>query len=66
MNSLGEFFRVVSLYHSNVGNSVLIGKKGHILDSIQVYIRQAIFNAVDLYVNVTVDVERYKEKQNYF
>ena len=47
-------------------NSVLIGKKGHILDSIQVYIRQAIFNAVDLYVNVTVDVERYKEKQTYF
>lgn len=47
-------------------NSVLIGKKGHILDSIQVYIRQAIFNAVDLYVNVTVDVEKYKEKQNYF
>ena len=47
-------------------NSVLIGKKGHILDSIQVYVRQAIFNAVDLYVNVTVDVERYKEKQNYF
>ena len=47
-------------------NSVLIGKRGHILDSIQVYIRQAIFNVVDLYVNVTVDVERYKEKQNYF
>ena len=47
-------------------NSVLIGKKGHILDSIQVYIRQAIFNAVDLYVNVTVDVERYKEKQTFF
>ncbi len=47
-------------------NSVLIGKKGHILDSIQVYLRQAIFNAVDLYVNVSVDVERYKEKQNYF
>ena len=47
-------------------NSVLIGKKGHILDSIQVYIRQEIFNAVDLYVNVTVDVEKYKEKQNYF
>ena len=47
-------------------NSVLIGKKGHILDSIQTYLRQAIFNAVDLYVNVSVDVERYKEKQNYF
>lgn len=47
-------------------NSLLIGKKGHILDSIQVYLRQAVYNAVDLYVNVSVDVERYKEKQNYF
>ena len=47
-------------------NSLLIGKKGHILDSIQVYLRQAIYNTVDLYVNVSIDVERYKEKQNYF
>ncbi len=47
-------------------NSVLIGKKGHILDSIQVYVRQAIYNAVDLFVNVSVDVEKYKEKQTYF
>ena len=47
-------------------NSVLIGKKGHILDSIQVYVRQAIFNAIDMYVNLSVDVENYKEKQNYF
>ncbi len=47
-------------------NSVLIGKKGHILDSIQTYLRQALFNAIDLYVNVSVDVEKYKEKQNYF
>ena len=47
-------------------NSVLIGKKGHILDSIQVYLRQAIFNAVDLFVNVTVDVEGYRSKQIYF
>lgn len=47
-------------------NSVLIGKRGHILDSIQVYVRQAIFNAIDMYVNLSVDVENYKEKQNYF
>ena len=47
-------------------NSLLIGKKGHILDSIQVYLRQAIFNAIDLYINVTVDVEGYKSKQVYF
>ena len=47
-------------------NSVLIGKKGHILDSIQNYVRQSIYNAVGLYVNILVDVEKYKEKQNYF
>lgn len=47
-------------------NAVIIGKNGHILDSIQVYVRQAIFNAIDIYVNLSVDVENYKEKQNYF
>lgn len=47
-------------------NSVLIGKNGHILDSIQTYVRQALLNALDLYVNITIDVEGYKEKQNYF
>ena len=47
-------------------NSVLIGKNGHILDSIQTYVRQAILNAIDMYVNITIDVEGYKEKQNYF
>ena len=52
------------IYSQN--NSVLIGKKGHILESIQTYVRQAIFNAIDLYVNITIDVEKYKEKQNYY
>ena len=47
-------------------NSVFIGKNGHILDSIQTYVRQAVLNTLDLYVNITVDVEGYKEKQNYF
>ncbi len=47
-------------------NSLLIGKKGHILDSIQNYVRQSIYNAVGLYVNIIIDVENYKEKQNYF
>ncbi len=45
---------------------MLIGKKGHILNSIQIYLRQAIFTATDIYVNVSVDVEKYKEKQTYF
>ena len=47
-------------------NSVLIGKNGHILDSIKTYVRQALLNTLDLYVNITIDVEGYKEKQNYF
>ena len=47
-------------------NSILIGKNGHILNSIQVYVRQAIYNAIDLYVNVQIDVEKYKEKQIFF
>ena len=47
-------------------NSILIGKNGHILNSIQIYLRQAIYNAIDLYVNIQVDVEKYKEKQFYF
>lgn len=47
-------------------NSLLIGKKGHILESIQVFVRQAIYTKLDLYVNIIVDVEGYKQKQNYF
>lgn len=47
-------------------NSLLIGKNGHILDSIQTYVRQALLNKIDLYANITIDVEGYKEKQNFF
>lgn len=47
-------------------NALLIGKRGHILDSIQVFTRQAIYNKLDIFVNLVVDVENYKEKQNYF
>ena len=47
-------------------NSVIIGKRGHILDAIQIYLRQSIYNAVDIFVNVSVDVEKYKEKQTFF
>ncbi len=47
-------------------NSVIIGKKGHILDSLQIFVKQAIYNHIDMYVNILIDVENYKEKQNYF
>lgn len=52
------------IYSQN--NSLLIGKRGHILDSIQIFVRQALYNTLDFYINVQVDVEKYKEKQNYF
>jgi spoIIIJ-associated protein len=47
-------------------NSILIGKRGHILESIQTYVRQAIFTYTDFFVNISVDVENYKGKQIYF
>lgn len=44
----------------------LIGKRGHILDSIQTYIRQSIYTASDFYINIQIDIQGYKQKQNYF
>lgn len=47
-------------------NSIIIGKQGHILESLQTFVKQAIYNHIDMYANVIIDVENYKEKQNYF
>ena len=47
-------------------NGILIGKKGHILESLQTFIRQALLNSTDIFVNVIIDIENYKEKQIYF
>ena len=44
-------------------NSLLIGKKGHILNSIQTYVRQALYTMLDIYIDLTIDVEKYKELQ---
>lgn len=56
---------ITYLLHSD-NNSMLIGKRGHILDSLQIFVRQAIYNRLDIYVNIILDVENYKQKQNYF
>lgn len=53
------------LIHSR-NNSILIGKRGHILEALHKYIRQAIYTEIDIYPNVALDVEGYKEKQQYF
>ena len=47
-------------------NSLLMGKKGHILNSIQTYVRQALYTMLDIYIDLTIDVEKYRQKQDYF
>ena len=43
-----------------------IGKNGKVLSSIQIYLKQSISSQTGMYINVILDVENYKEKQNYF
>jgi spoIIIJ-associated protein len=47
--------------HSN-NNALLIGKNGKTLDSIQLLVRQAIYSNSNIYANIILDVEDYKEK----
>lgn len=43
-------------------NSILIGKNGKTLDSLQILVRQAIYKKTGMFVNIILDVEDYKEK----
>ncbi len=47
--------------HSN-NNSILIGKNGRTLNSIQIILRQAIYVNTGIHANIVLDVENYKEK----
>lgn len=47
-------------------NALLIGKKGHILNSLQIYVRQALYTMLDLHIDLSIDVENYRQKQDYF
>ncbi|NCC71438.1 hypothetical protein EOM09_07720, partial [bacterium] len=53
------------LIHSD-NNSILIGKKGHILDALHKYLRQVIYTETDIYPQLILDVEGYKEKQIFY
>ena len=44
-------------------NAVLIGKNGYTISALQTIIRQILYNEVEDYVNVILDVENYKEKK---
>ena len=47
--------------HSN-NNSILIGKDGKTLNSIQYLIRKTISNLTDFNINVNIDISNYKKK----
>lgn len=51
--------------HSN-NNGLLIGKRGKVLEYIETFIKQSIHSQTGFYVNIIIDIEDYKEKQNYF
>lgn len=51
----------LTLFSDN--NSILIGKGGRTVDSLQTILRTSLSNKTHLNINVTLDVENYKEKQ---
>ena len=44
-------------------NNILIGKNGQTLLAIQTILRQIVYNQLDIYPYVLIDVENYKEKK---
>ena len=46
-------------------NSILIGRNGRTLSSLQNLIRSSVSNQVGIYVNIILDVENYKIKQEH-
>jgi spoIIIJ-associated protein len=57
-----EHFIQINIFSDN--SSILIGRGGKTLESIQTLIKSSIFNTTGFKVNVVVDVEDYKEKVN--
>lgn len=51
-----------NLFSSN--NSILIGKGGKTIDSLQAIVRSSVLNNTGFKVNIIIDVEDYKEKQH--
>ena len=52
---------LIKLYSDN--NAILIGKNGQTLSALQNVARQFIFNKINLYPYLLLDVENYKDKQ---
>ena len=52
------------MYHRELC-STLIGKNGRTLSSIQTLLRAAIYRQTNMHINVVLDVENYKERQEH-
>lgn len=55
-----ENYILIKLHSNN--NSILIGKNGRTLDSLQIILRQVLYAKTGLFINIILDVEDYKEK----
>ena len=51
----------IKMYSDN--NSILIGKNGKTLSALQTILRQKVYNQIEKYPYIILDVENYKEKQ---
>lgn len=51
----------LSLYSDN--NAILIGREGRTIDSLQTILKNAVSNKTHFRINISLDVENYKEKQ---
>ena len=51
----------ISMYADN--NAILIGKNGHTLKSLETLAKQKIYNEYNYYINLSLDVENYKEQR---
>ena len=51
--------------HSD-SSAILIGKHGKNLETLKTYLNASINSQVGIYVNIMIDIDNYKEKQNYF
>ncbi len=56
----------ISYYIHSSNNGILIGKNGKILTAIQNFTKQSLNSKVGINVNIIIDIENYKEKQNYY
>ncbi len=51
----------IAMYADN--NAILIGKEGKTLKALETLVKQKVLNDYNVYINISLDVENYKEKR---